>query len=63
MDAHEEIVEAQAGFRKGHSTIDHITEKYLSRKGGKLYIAFIDHMGPWAFSVNHSDSLSLSTVQ
>ena len=69
MDDHEKIIEDQAGFRKGYSTIDHIyklsaiIEKYLSRKGGKLYIAFIDHMGPWAFSVNHSDSLSLSTVQ
>ena len=39
MDAHEEIVEAQAGFRKGHSTIDHITEKYLSRKGGKVCVS------------------------
>jgi len=40
--------EAQAGFRKGSFTIDHIytlsatTEKYLSRTGGKLYVAFID---------------------
>ena len=48
MDDHEKIVEAQAGFRKGYSTIDHIytlsaiIEKYLSRKGGKLYVAFID---------------------
>ena len=48
MDDHERIVEAQAGFRKGYSTIDHIytlsaiIEKYLSRKGGKLYLAFID---------------------
>ena len=42
------FVEAQAGFRKGYFTIDHIytlsatTEKYLSRTGGKLYVAFID---------------------
>ena len=48
MDDHEKIVEAQAGFRKGYSTIDHIytlsaiIEKYFSRKGGKLYVAFID---------------------
>ena len=48
MDDHEKIVEAQAGFRKGYSTIDQIytssviIEKYLSRKGGKLYIAFTD---------------------
>ena len=48
MDDHEKIVEAQAGFRKGYSTIDHIytlspiIEKYLSRKVGKLYVAFID---------------------
>ena len=48
MGDHEKIVEAQAGFRKGYSTIDHIytlsaiIEKYLSRKGGKLYVAFTD---------------------
>ena len=48
MDDHEKIVEAQAGFRKGYSVTDHIytlsaiIEKYLSRKGGKLYVAFTD---------------------
>ena len=42
------IVETQAGFRKGYSTTDYvftlyaITQKYLSRPGGKLYVAFID---------------------
>ena len=40
--------ELQAGFRKGYSTTDHIftlyamTQKYLSKKGGKLYVVFVD---------------------
>ena len=49
MYDHEKVVEAQARFRKGYSTIDHILytlsaiiEKYSSRKGGKLDGAFID---------------------
>ena len=48
MDDHENIVETQAGFRKGYFTIDHIytlsatTEKHLSRTGGQLYVAFVD---------------------
>ena len=38
------IHESQGGFRKGRSTVDHIftlnalTEKYLSKKGGRLYL-------------------------
>ncbi|WP_419652614.1 RNA-directed DNA polymerase [Thiolapillus sp.] len=44
----EKITESQAGFRKGYSTTDHIftlyamTQKYLSKKGGKLYVVFVD---------------------
>ena len=40
--------ETQAGFGRGHSTTDHvfslyaITQKYLSKRGGKLYVVFID---------------------
>ena len=42
------IVESQAGFRKNYSTTDHIftlyaiAQKYLCRKGHKLYVAFVD---------------------
>jgi len=42
------IIDSQAGFRKGYSTTDHIftlyavTQKYLLKRGGKLYVAFID---------------------
>ena len=41
------ISESQAGFRQGYSTCDHIfvlysiVQKYLSRNGRKLYVAFI----------------------
>ena len=40
------IIESQAGFRHGYSTADHIftlsaiVKKCLSKKGGKLYVAF-----------------------
>jgi len=40
--------DAQAGFRKGYSTIDHIftlsaiVEKSLGKRGGKLYVCFVD---------------------
>ena len=48
LEDNNKIAETQAGFRKGYSTTDHvftlyaITQKYLSRPGGKLYVAFID---------------------
>ena len=48
MEDNNKIAETQAGFRKGYTTTDHvftlyaITQKYLSRPGGKLYVAFID---------------------
>ena len=64
---HEKIVEAQAGFRKGYFTIDHIytlsatTEKYLSRTGGKLYVAFIDLRK--AFDLVDRASLFLTLVK
>ena len=44
----DKIAEPQAGFRSGYSTTDHVytlyamTQKYLSRRGGKMYVAFID---------------------
>ena len=42
------IPEAQAGFRKGYSTVDNIftlqslVEKYLTRKGGRFFTLFVD---------------------
>eukprot|EP00745_Piridium_sociabile_P024691 TRINITY_DN39152_c0_g3_i6.p1 TRINITY_DN39152_c0_g3~~TRINITY_DN39152_c0_g3_i6.p1 ORF type:complete len:696 (-),score=54.33 TRINITY_DN39152_c0_g3_i6:199-2037(-) len=42
------ISECQAGFRKKHSTVDHIftlnavIQKCMSKKGRKLYVAFVD---------------------
>lgn len=42
------LKEAQAGFRAHRSTLDqglvlqHLAEKYTSKKGGSLYVAFID---------------------
>ena len=67
MDDHEKVVEAQAGFRKGYSTIDHVytlpavIEKYLGRKGGMLYVAFIDLQE--AFDSVNRASLFLSLVK
>ena len=40
LEDNNKIAETQAGFRKGYTTTD--TQKYLSRPGGKLYVAFID---------------------
>ena len=48
MSIYNRIAEAQAGFREDHSTVDNafisraVIEKYLSRKGLKLYTAFVD---------------------
>jgi len=48
MQVYEKIVESQAGFRKKYSTVDHIftlssiIEKSLSKRRGKLYVAFVD---------------------
>lgn len=48
MEENNKITEAQAGFCHGYSTSDHIftlyaiVEKYLSKKGGKLFACFVD---------------------
>ena len=45
---YDKISENQAGFREGYSTIDNafilnaFVDKYLSKKGNKLYVAFVD---------------------
>ena len=42
------IDESQAGFRQGYSTVDNIfnvqsvIQKYLSKKGGRIYVFYID---------------------
>ena len=42
------IDDAQGAYRKGRSTIDHIfslsaiIQKYLSKRGGRFYVAFVD---------------------
>eukprot|EP00745_Piridium_sociabile_P014687 TRINITY_DN21651_c0_g1_i6.p1 TRINITY_DN21651_c0_g1~~TRINITY_DN21651_c0_g1_i6.p1 ORF type:complete len:655 (+),score=42.51 TRINITY_DN21651_c0_g1_i6:130-2094(+) len=47
-ESHECIPEAQAGFRKGYSTIDNIfslqsmVQKYLTKQGGRFYSLFVD---------------------
>jgi len=44
------IDESQAGFRQGYSTVDNIfnlqsvIQKYLSKKGGRIYVFYIDFL-------------------
>ena len=58
------IVENQAGFRKNYSTVDQIfnlfavVQKYLNRKGQKLYVAFVDFKKAFD-SVNHEKLLEV----
>ena len=48
LETNELISDCQAGFCKSHSTIDHIftlyavVQKCMSKKGRKLYVAFVD---------------------
>ena len=48
LEDNDKIDETQAGFRRGYSTNDHVftiyamTQRYLSRRGAKLYVSFID---------------------
>ena len=58
MENENKILENQAGFRKEYTTIDHIftlhaiAQSCLSRKGRKLYVAFVDFKKAFD-SVNH----------
>ena len=64
LDTENKLVENQAGFRKGYSTTDHIftlhaiVQNCLSKKGRKLYVAFIDFKKAFN-SVNHSKLLDI----
>ena len=60
-DTLDNIREEQAGFRSGYSTIDNIfilqsiIDRYIQRKGGKLYAIFIDFAK--AFDSVHRDKM------
>ena len=47
---YDKVLEAQAGFRERFSTTDNafilsaILQKYMNRKGGTLYVCFIDFL-------------------
>ncbi|KAK6191078.1 hypothetical protein SNE40_002826 [Patella caerulea] len=47
-ELNDKLLESQAGYRKGRSTIDHIftlqslIQKYLSKKNGRFYCLFVD---------------------
>ena len=55
------ISKCQAGFREGYSTVDNVfilnafVEKYLSKKGNKIYVAFVDFKK--AFDSVHREKL------
>ena len=57
------IDEAQAGFRKGHSTTDNLfclqamAQKYLSRKGGCFYCLYVDFAKAFD-TIDHAKLLS-----
>ena len=58
----DKITETQTWFRNGYSKADHMftlytmTRKYLSKTGGKLYVAFVD-LGRAFDSLQHSKLL------
>lgn len=62
LEENSKISESQAGFRKNYSTVDQIfnlyaiTQKCLSKKGTKLYVAFVDFKKAFD-SVNHQKLL------
>ena len=66
LEENGKIIENQAGFRKGYSTTDQIfnlyaiVQKCLSKKGRKLYVAFVDLKKAFD-SVNHQ--LLLEAIQ
>ena len=58
---YDKISEYQAGFREGYSTVDNafilnaFVDKYLSKKGNKLYVVFVDFKK--AFDSVHREKL------
>lgn len=63
-DVFNSISESQAGFRKGYCTTDNafvlysVVNKYLRKKGGKLYVAFVDFRKAFDY-VNRSKMFSV----
>ena len=65
MEENEKIIESQVGFRHGYITADYIftlsaiVVKCFSKKGGKLYVAFVDLQKTFdsVHRVSHFESL------
>lgn len=61
VNMYDKITECQAGFREGYSTVDNafilnaFVDKYLNKKKGKLYVAFVDFKK--AFDSVHREKL------
>ena len=74
----EVIDEAQAGFRRGYSTVDNILnlqsviQKYISKKRGRIYVLFVDflktfdnclHIKLWEFLIRKGISPDIKIIR